>query len=234
MAVGDRQWQQLVVAAAGELGVVLSAAQASRMGLLAGELLAWNRRVNLTAITDPAQVALKHFADALAAANRLPLHARVLDVGTGAGFPGLALKIARPDLCLTLIDAVRKKISFVNHGIRLLGLAQTTARHVRLESLGREMPRPVFDVVVCRAVGTLSGWVAAAAALLSANGMILAYKGPLAGREIADLAGGPDAPAVLVAGGRSLAVTVQEYRLPVTGDRRALVQMSCLTDQTPD
>jgi 16S rRNA (guanine527-N7)-methyltransferase len=214
-----------VRSAAAELGVAVAPGQAERMGRMAAELLVWNRRVNLTAITDPRDVALKHFVDSLAGADLLPAGARVLDVGTGAGFPGLPLKILRPDLRLTLIDGVRKKTAFVAHVIRLLGLAQTEALHLRLEALGRAASRPSFDAVVGRAVAVLARWVPAAVAVLAPGGMLLAYKGPRADEEIAEL---PCLPGLasherLVAG-RRLKVRVHPYRLPVLGDGRTLVQ----------
>ena len=226
MNVGDPQWQALVIKAAACLGVGVDPVQAARMGRMAGELLDWNRRINLTAITDPQEVALKHFVDSLAAADLLPPGASVLDIGTGAGFPGIPLKILRPDLRLTLIDGVRKKISFVSQAIRLLGLDRTEALHVRLEDLVRQAPPPIFDAVVCRAVAPLGQWAAPAAALLASGGCILAYKGPQADGEIAALAPAPGGPPDLrICGGRRLRVSVRPYTIPFTGDRRTLVRL---------
>ena len=226
MNVGDLQWQELLITAAARLGVAVDPADAARMARMAVELLDWNRRVNLTAITDPRQVALKHFVDSLAAADQLPAGARILDVGTGAGFPGIALKILRPDLHLTLIDGVRKKISFVSHVIRILGLDRIEALHVRLEDLARKTQPPVFDVVVCRGVAALTRWVPAATVLLSDGGRILAYKGPQADTEITALAPAPGGSTELrIAAGRLMRVSAHTYMLPFTGDRRTLVRL---------
>lgn len=226
MNVGDTQWQEILIRAAARLGVAVDAAQAARMGRMAETLLEWNRRVNLTAITEPREVALKHFVDSLAAANQLPAKARILDVGTGAGFPGLPLKILRPDLRLTLIDGVRKKISFVAHAIRLLGLDRAEALHVRLEDLARQASPPAFDVVVCRAVADLARWVPAAAVLLAGGGCILAYKGPQVAEETAAMASAHDGQSDLLSvGGRLMRISVHPYHLPFTGDRRTLVRL---------
>ena len=171
-------------------------------------------------------VAVKLFADSRAAANQLPAEASVLDSGTGAGFPGLPLKILRPDLHVTLIDGVRKKISFVAHVIRLLKLDRAEALHVRLEDLARRASSPVFDVVVCRAVAALERWVPAAAALLAGGGCILAYKGPQVEEETAVMSPAPDGQADLLSvEGRLMRISVHPYILPFTGDRRTLVRL---------
>ena len=218
----DPAWAQLVRDAAGKLGVAVSADQAQQMAWCAGELQRWNRRVNLTSITDTRQVAVKHFVDALAGEPWLPPGARVLDVGTGAGFPGLPLRIVRPDIDLTLIDAVRKKVSFVAYLVAHLNLSQTRARHVRLETLAAA-DRDRFDVVVSRALGPLARWLEAAVAMLAEGGRVLALKGPEGERELAALAGRGLQGGTLTAAGRTLTASVKTYRLPVFGDRRTLI-----------
>jgi len=219
-------WQRWIVDGARDLGVTVTAAQAAQMARCAAELLAWNRRVNLTAITDPAEVAIKHFVDAVVPAPWLPAAGRVLDVGCGAGFPGIPLKVVRPDVHLTLIDAVRKKISFVSHLIRILGLTHAVARHVRLADLRRQAPRPVFDTVVCRALGPLSAWLENAAALLAEGGSVLAWKGPAAQGELDALRRPGDPPDQVRLGDGRAAVEVKTYHLPVIGGRRCLVRIT--------
>lgn len=203
-----------------QLGVSVNAVQAAQMARGAEQLQRWNRRVNLTAITDGREMAVKHFVDALAAIPWLPPACRLLDVGTGAGFPGLPIRIVRPDIELTLIDRVRKKVSFVRFLASHLGLTSVAARHMRLETLAAERPPKVFDAVVCRALGPLERWLEAAVTLLAPQGRVVAYKGPAADGELP--AAGAEG-SVLTVAGRRLQITLQSYRLPVTGDRRTLV-----------
>jgi len=229
--VDDPSWRRRIVAGAGDLGVAVTASQAAQMARCAGELISWNRRINLTAITDPDEVAVKHFVDSIVPASWLPAGSRVLDVGCGAGFPGIPLKIVRPDLHVTLIDAVRKKVSFVSHLIRILALAHTEARHARLEDLRRQAPRPVFDAVVCRALGPLNAWGEDTAALLAKDGFVLAWKGPAVDGELDDLRRAGDPPDRIRLGGGWATVAVTAYRLPEIGDRRCLVRITPLTLQ---
>ena len=113
----------------------------------------WNSRMNLTAITQPEEVASKHFADSVLPAALLPPRAKVIDVGTGAGFPGLPLRILRPDIQLTLLDSLQKRIGFLTALCQALGFADVTLLHARAEDAGRDPAlRGRFDVALSRAV----------------------------------------------------------------------------------
>ena len=103
------------------------------------ELISWNERINLTAIREPASIRAKHFLDSLSCAlilDRKP-HANLIDIGTGAGFPGIPLKIINPHLQLTLVDSIGKKVEFCRHVVKSLGLKQVSAIKNRAEELGR-------------------------------------------------------------------------------------------------
>ena len=113
----------------------LTEEQADRFGRYYTLLVEWNRTRNLTAITEPEAVAEKHFFDSLAAAPLLPAAARCIDVGTGAGFPGIPLLIVRPDLAMTLLDALQKRIDFLQAALEALGLA-AQCLHLRAEDAG--------------------------------------------------------------------------------------------------
>jgi 16S rRNA (guanine527-N7)-methyltransferase len=166
---------------AAKLGVALDEAQQSQLLKLAAELLRWNKAYNLTAITAPEAVLTHHLLDSLAVAP--DLHGtRVADVGTGAGFPGLPLAIAQPARRFTLIDAVDKKLRFIDHVARELGLANVKTLHARVETLtiapgvsaGFET---AFDSVIARAFAPLPRMLQLVAPLCDAHTRVLAMVG---------------------------------------------------------
>jgi 16S rRNA (guanine527-N7)-methyltransferase len=175
-----------LIEGAAALGVALDARQAAQLLKLLGELLLWNRRFNLTAITAPERIVPAHLLDSLAA---LPeLHgSRIADVGTGAGFPGLPLALACPQRHFTLIDATAKKIRFVTHAARLLGLTNVTALKARVETLRPELP---FDTVVARAFAALPELLADVARLTGPATRVVALKGRYPEAELAGLPAG--------------------------------------------
>ena len=142
------------------------------------ELLNWNTRVNLTAITDPIEVLLKHFLDSLSLLEVYNTEqARVLDIGAGAGFPGLPLKITRPAWDIVLLEATGKKVNFQRHIIETLGLQQIEALHGRAEELAhRSAYRATFDLVTARAVASLPALLEYAAPFCRVGGQILLPK----------------------------------------------------------
>lgn len=121
------------------------------------ELLRWNERVNLTAIVDPEEVLTRHFLDSLAILTAIdPPACRLLDIGSGAGFPGLPLKIVRPAWAVTLLEATARKVAFLRHVCQVLGLQGVTVVHGRAEQLGHDQRyRGSFDLVTARAVAAL-------------------------------------------------------------------------------
>ena len=133
------EWAHILVEGARAMGMRLERSQIARFAIHAKELMAWNRFANLTAITDPVEIAVKQFLDIMPLFHLLPSGSRVLDIGSGGGFPGIPLKIMRPDLEVTLIDSSRKKVSFQKHIIRTLALKHIEARHIRAEELKREL-----------------------------------------------------------------------------------------------
>ena len=155
----------------------LTDAQLSQFELYHAMLADWNTRVNLTAITAPKDVAEKHFADSLAALPLLPQGAAVIDVGTGAGVPGVPLLIVRPDLKLTLLDGLNKRITFLDALLARLGLAADTV-HMRAEDAGQSpLYRANFDVALTRAVAPLAVLTELTVPLLKVGGQSIASKG---------------------------------------------------------
>ena len=193
MQIGDPAWNQLIVNGAETLGVQVSAFQVAQFGIHIRELLLWNRKTNLTAITLPSEVAIKHVVDSLALALWIPPEASVLDVGSGGGFPGIPLKILMPSLSVTLIDSSRKKNSFQRHVIRTLGLVNIAAWQTRVEALSvnpdcfRDGGLNAFSVIVCRAFTDLAHFVEMAMPLLAPAGKIIAMKGRISSEELADV-----------------------------------------------
>jgi 16S rRNA (guanine527-N7)-methyltransferase len=170
------------------LGVTLDEARLEQFGKLVAELLKWNRAFNLTAISDPEQVLTHHLLDSLAVHDDLA-GTTIADVGTGAGFPGLPLAIVDPSRRFTLVDAVDKKLRFIDHAARELGLRNVTTRHARVEQLA---PEP-FDTVVSRAFAPLPRLAAWVAPLAGPHTRVVAMKGrwPPAAAQDADADGGP-------------------------------------------
>jgi 16S rRNA (guanine527-N7)-methyltransferase len=175
-----------LLAGAQQLGLQLSELEAQRMFKLLDELDDWNQRMNLTAIRERAQQVTKHLLDSLSVATyvRGP---RVLDVGTGAGFPGLPLAIAMPDVQFTLLDSTAKKLKFIEHTAQLIGAANVQTVHARVESF---RPKERFDTVVSRAVGAVGTFVEWAGHLCIGGGRLLAMKGRYPTDELQKLPSG--------------------------------------------
>lgn len=141
-----------------------------------------NEKVNLTAITDSDEIRVKHFTDSLAAIDFIKTGATVLDIGSGAGFPGIPLKIARDDISVTLLDSVNKKVAFMNDVIADLGLKNIEAVHARIEDFPH---KGEFDVAVSRAVAELTTLVEYALPFVKVGGTFVAYKSEKAEAEAA-------------------------------------------------
>lgn len=141
-------------------------------------LLDWNQRMNLTAITDDEGVWQKHFADSLTLLSLLPEgDVKLIDVGSGAGFPGLPLKIMRPDISLTLLDSLRKRIFFLEDTVRLLQMDDVDCVHARAEDF-QKVSGCRYDVCVSRAVARLDKLSAWCLPFVRVGGVFLAMKGP--------------------------------------------------------
>jgi len=149
------------------------------------ELLKWNQKINLTAIRSEKGIVLKHFLDSLSVFPLLPKSSSILDIGSGAGFPGIPLKIIQPSLEVTLIDSVRKKVDFQRHIIRTLGLRGMEAIHGRvqdkkiLQSLGGR-----FDITLSRAFSDLRILLILSLPFLKERGLVIAMKGDVESDEL--------------------------------------------------
>lgn len=150
-------------------------------------LLEWNQKINLTAITDYEEIILKHFIDSLTIAKYIDKNSYLVDVGTGAGFPGIPLKIVREDIRIVLLDSLNKRIQFLNEVINQLDLKNIEAVHSRVEEFGRNKKyREKFDIVTSRAVANLSTLSEYMIPLVKVNGKCICMKGKDIEQELQD------------------------------------------------
>lgn len=160
---------------ANSMGVSVDNFEFSKLQVYFEFLKETNKKMNLTTITEEDDVFLLHFLDSLAAMHKIPQNASVCDVGTGAGFPGVVLKIFRPDIRLTLIDSLNKRITFLSELLEKLQL-QANLFHMRAEDAARSDLRASFDIVVSRAVAKLNTLYEYTLPLVKIGGKFIAYK----------------------------------------------------------
>ncbi|MDO8586109.1 MAG: 16S rRNA (guanine(527)-N(7))-methyltransferase RsmG [Armatimonadota bacterium] len=202
-----------------QLGVELDGAQLGKFSLYTSLLLEWNRKFNLTRITDPREIVLKHYLDSLTclAAAKFPLDANVVDVGAGAGFPGVPIEIARPDLNVALLDSTRKRIAFLEEVVEKLALAGVSLLLGRAEDAGHDAQRREFyDIAVARAVARMNVLVEYCLPLVRSGGFALLQKGPDAYEELSEAR-----PAITLLGGEIEKVVT--LKLPHSDATRNLV-----------
>lgn len=178
MQIGSKKWQNLIYEGAKKLDIQIDKRKIDKFTIHALELLKWNQKINLTAITDPFEVAVKHFLDSIVPAKLIPPDASLLDIGSGSGFPGIPLKISLPHLSVTLIDASRKKVSFLRHIIRILELKNIDALHIRAEEFSKKPGiEHKFDAIISRALSSMTTFATTALPFLNKNGVIIAMRG---------------------------------------------------------
>lgn len=202
-----------------ELGIDLTGEQKEQYLKYLDLLTEWNQKVNLTAIKEQREIAVKHFLDSLAAGVYFDWNnqGKMLDLGSGAGFPGLVLKIWQPDRQITLVDSVQKKVNFMKQVIDSLELEDAIPLHSRAEGLGRDGDhRQQYGLVTARAVAELGVLCEYCLPLLAVGGYFYALKGPNYEEELQ-----AGEYAIKVLGGKLEAV--KNYNLPVDGNQRTLI-----------
>ena len=170
--------REILVNGASELGVALEKDQIEQFSTYLSELKEWNKRINLTTIVEEHAVVVRHFLDSLAPLRYLKGCQRLLDLGSGAGFPGIPLKIVKPDLSVTLVDSKEKKVLFQRHVLRTLGLKDgICAVHGRAEDLAlNEKYKESFDAVISRALSSLESFITLGLPFLKRGGRFIAIK----------------------------------------------------------
>ena len=178
----EKALEKMLIDGAVGLGVALDARSVTAFMAYLRELKAWNRKINLTSIDEDEDVIVRHFLDSLTVCRFLTGAERLLDIGSGAGFPGLPIKIAMPGTDVVLLDTVTKKVHFIRHMIRTLGLlanGAVEAVSARVEEASMlEKYGSSFDCVVSRAFSELRNFVSVGLPYLKPGGRLIAMKGP--------------------------------------------------------
>ena len=178
---------QFLIDGCSQMGIELNEKQLSLFSRYLELLLEWNQKFNLTAIKEPKEIIVQHFLDSISTIklNEMEDQSKALDMGSGAGFPGIPLKIMKPQLRLSLVDSVKKKVGFLNEVIEQLGLEDTVAIHARAEDLANmEEQREAYDIVVSRAVAELRVLAEFCLPFIRKGGYFISHKGPGATEEL--------------------------------------------------
>jgi len=174
-------WKTLLRTAVSEIEIDLNENEQGLFGIYLKELIEWNKKINITSIRNTEDIIIKHFLDSLTVLNYVSLSGRVVDIGSGGGFPGIPLKIKKPSLDVMLIESNRKKANFLRHIIRSLNLQGIEAYNGRAEDFDR---KNFFDYALSRAFADLKSFCILASPLLKTGGYMVSMKGKNAEREI--------------------------------------------------
>ena len=180
-------------------------------------LIKWNEKINLTAITDPKEIIMKHFIDSLTINKYIEKDAKLIDIGTGAGFPGIPLKILRQDITVTLVDSLNKRINFLNEVIKEIGLEKIETIHSRAEEIGKNVKyREKYDMATSRAVANIATLSEYLIPLVKEKGKCIYMKGPDIEEELLN-----GKKAINVLGGE--VIKKEEFSLPKSDIKRTII-----------
>ena len=202
---------------ANKLGYLLNIEQQEKFYKYMNLLNEWNKKINLTAIEEPKEIITKHFIDSLSILGYIEESEKVADIGTGAGFPGIPIKIAKSSIEMTLIDSLNKRIGFLNEVIKEIELNNIEAIHSRAEETGQNKKyRESFDIVTSRAVAKLDVLVEYMLPLVKVGGKCICMKGPDCEQEIKDAK-----KAINVLGGTE--INIEKFTLADTDINRTII-----------
>lgn len=209
-----------------QIGIVLEEEQIEQFYQYEKLLLIWNEKINLTAITKPEEIILKHFIDSMTIAKYIGANKKLIDVGTGAGFPGIPLKIIRKDIKITLLDSLNKRVQFLNEIIKQLKLEEIETVHGRVEEFGKNKKyREKFDYATSRAVANLTTLSEYLLPLVKIEGKCICMKGSTVKEEIDQ-----SQKAIAILGGKI--EEIEAFQLPESDIDRHIILLRKIK-QTP-
>jgi 16S rRNA (guanine527-N7)-methyltransferase len=207
--------RELLIKGLEEAGILCPMDRIDNFMVLLEELKKWNRTYNLSALTTDNDIVIKHFIDSLLYLKAVPDRPlRLADVGTGAGFPGIPIKIVRPEIEMTLIESSRKKAAFLRHMIRLIGLKGINVLEQRVEKIGKEY-EGFFDIIVSRATFSIAEFLNKACPYINKKGLLVISKGPKVDEELKKDEG------------HSPVLRIHRLKLPFSDAERNLVVLQC-------
>ena len=179
------EFKEKLITSVDALGITLSEMQLKQFYAYMNLLIDWNKKINLTAIVEPNEIILKHFVDSLTILKYISDGTKIIDVGTGAGFPGIPLKIAKPSIEIVLLDSLQKRINFLEEVIKQLNIEKIKTIHSRVEDFGKDQKyREKFDMATSRAVANLSTLSEYLLPLVKVGGKVISMKGSFIGEEL--------------------------------------------------
>ena len=212
-----KDFSELMIDYGKEINIVFTEEQLQKFYQYMNLLIEWNEKINLTAIVEPKEIILKHFIDSLTIIKYIEPNKSVIDIGTGAGFPGIPVKIMREDLDITLLDSLNKRIHFLNEVIQKLELKNITAIHARIEEFAKNKQyREAFDVATSRAVANLTTLSEYMLPMVDLKGMAICMKGSEINEEVSK-----SKNSIKLLGGKI--DKIEEFTLPKSDNGRNLI-----------
>lgn len=211
------EFKKIMISYAEKINIKFTEEQLEKFYQYMNMLLEWNEKINLTAITKPEEIILKHFVDSLTIAKYIKKEETLVDMGTGAGFPGIPLKIYKKDLKVTLVDSLNKRIKFLNEVIEQLNLEKIETIHARAEEFSKNKKyREKFDISTSRAVANLSTLSEYLIPLVKVNGKVISMKGQEVQEEVKQAQ-----KAIQILGGKI--VEKESFNLPKSDNKRNII-----------